>query len=254
MYLSKIQLRRNISIKELAILDKTDGYRLHKLVWRLFSDDSERKRDYLYRHEAVNGWPIFYTVSKRPPEDRSGLWEIDMKPYEPKLAKQDRLAFMLRANPVRIAKQERTDNEVKAWLKSRVARELPIKEATKKRIRHDVIMEEKTRIGFKHLSQDQRPDVATLVQETGVSWLKEKGDENGFHIDDDSVNPSVRADGYCQHRLYKRKGKKLVEFSTLDFNGILSVTDAATFVEKCLFKGLGSAKGFGCGLMLVKRI
>jgi len=33
-----------------------------------------------------------------------------------------------------------------------------------------------------------------------------------------------------------------------------SVADPAIFVEKCLFKGIGPAKGFGCGLMLVKRI
>ncbi len=32
-----------------------------------------------------------------------------------------------------------------------------------------------------------------------------------------------------------------------------TVTDPVAFVEKCLFGGIGPAKGFGCGLMLVRR-
>jgi CRISPR system Cascade subunit CasE len=76
----------------------------------------------------------------------------------------------------------------------------------------------------------------------------------GFLVEDDEETQRVRVDGYSQHRLYKNKGCKPVELSTLEFNGILTVTDPATFVEKCLFTGIGPAKGFGCGLMLAKRI
>lgn len=231
-----------------------EGYQLHKIVWKIFSDSPNRKRDFLYRYETVNGWPTFYTVSERAPENVGELWDINTKPYEPQLMAGDRLAFKLRANPVRLTKKERTADEVGAWCKNREERGLVAKEPTKKRLRHDVVMEAKNKIGFKDLPPDKRPHLATLIQEAGMAWLKEKSNENGFFIDDDSAHPSVRADGYCQHRLYKGKGRKFIEFSTLEFNGTLTITDPGKFTDECLFTGIGPAKGFGCGLMLVKRV
>jgi len=50
--------------------------------------------------------------------------------------------------------------------------------------------------------------------------------------------------------LYKKQGR--ITFSTLDFSGILGVTDPGQF-RNTLFNGIGPAKGFGCGLMMVKR-
>ena len=43
-------------------------------------------------------------------------------------------------------------------------------------------------------------------------------------------------------------------YSTLEFDGILAVTEPEVFIEKCLFSGIGPAKGFGCGVMLVRRV
>ncbi|MBE0437199.1 MAG: type I-E CRISPR-associated protein Cas6/Cse3/CasE, partial [Methylomicrobium sp.] len=62
----------------------------------------------------------------------------------------------------------------------------------------------------------------------------------------------IRVDGYRQHRFLKRKGNKQVSLSTLEFNGLLTVTDPNLFI-KTLYTGIGPAKGFGCGLMLVRR-
>ncbi|MBE9580954.1 MAG: type I-E CRISPR-associated protein Cas6/Cse3/CasE [Proteobacteria bacterium] len=42
-------------------------------------------------------------------------------------------------------------------------------------------------------------------------------------------------------------------FSSVDFLGDLEITDVKKFT-KALFGGLGRAKAFGCGLMLVRRI
>jgi len=41
--------------------------------------------------------------------------------------------------------------------------------------------------------------------------------------------------------------------STVDFQGILTVTDPELF-RKALYEGLGKSKAFGCGLMLVRRV
>ncbi len=254
MFFSMIRLRRDISPKEVAGLVIGDVYSLHKLVWNLFSDDPDRKRDFLYRYESVKGWPTFYTVSAREPEDSSGLWEVSPKNYEPRLSKGERLAFKLRVNPIQHDKKERTEAEIEAWRASRKARSLKEKLPTKKRIRHDVVMEAKTRLNFKEMPHDKRPHVATLIQEAGVAWLKARETEQGFLVEDDKEKPTVRADGYCQHRLFKGKGAKPITFSTLDFNGILTVTDPDTFIEDSLYNGIGPAKAFGCGLMLVRRI
>ncbi len=227
MYFTLIKLRKNLLPHDIAGLNGGDGYNFHKLLWNLFSDGPDRKRDFLYRFEAIKGSPTFYTVSEREPVDSGHIWDIHPKLYVPKLKKGDRLSFTVRVNPIRSKR-----------------------DANGRQQRHDVVMEAKNKIGFKNLPADQRPPVATLIQDAGIDWLKARETEYGFSFED----TSVRVDGYFQHKLFKGKGSRPIIFSTVDFNGILSITDPATFVEKCLFKGIGPAKGFGCGLMLVKRI
>lgn len=231
MYFSLIRLRRDVSPKEVVAHSNGHAYQLHKLIWNLFSDGPDRKRDFLYRYEGLRGWPTFYTVSEREPNDASDLWEIQSKEYSPKIAMGDRLAFTLRVNPIR-SKRDQNDRHH----------------------RHDVVMEAKTRLGFKGLPHDQRPHIATLIQEAGVSWLKPRETELGITIDENGEKPAVRADGYVQHKLFRGRGTKPITFSTLDFNGVLTVIDPKKFVEKSLYEGIGPAKGFGCGLMIVRRI
>lgn len=250
MYFSLIRLRRDLSPKDIVSLGRSDGYRLHKMVWDIFSDGPDRKRDFLYRFEKVNGLPTYYTISERAPDDATGLWEVSTKSYQPKLAQGDRLAFKLRANPIQSSKLERTAEELESWQKSRVERGLKQNRWTEKVIRHDVVMEAKTKINFKNMSEEKRPHVATLIQEAGLEWLNSRENVYGFSV----VQSGTRADGYCQHRLFKGKSAKPVTFSTLEFDGVLTVTEPDTFVEKCLFNGIGPAKGFGCGLMLVRRV
>ncbi len=223
MYFSMIQLRRDISPRDMASITKGDGYQIHKLVWNLFADHPDRKRDFIYRHEPVNGWPTFYTVSHRAPLDASGLWEVAPKEYRPKLRAGQRLDFMLCANPIRSKRDE-----------------------NKRQHRHDVIMEAKLEMK----KRGDKINIPDVVQEQGMRWLLDRAASHGF-----TASPEgIRADGYRQHSLFKGKSNQLVTFSTVDFNGVLTVTEPDVFVEKCLFDGIGPAKGFGCGLMLVRRI
>jgi CRISPR system Cascade subunit CasE len=255
MYFGLIRLRPDLSPGDIVALGRSDGYGQHKTVWDLFSDGPDRRRDFLYRFESINGLPTYYTVSEREPIDAKGLWDINIKPYTPKLVRGDRLAFKLRANPVQSAKQERSAEELEAWRKSRAERGLkPSKSMekgwTKKVIRHDAVMEAKTRMNFKSLPTEERPHVAALIQEVGLEWINAKEKEYGFSV----ITTATRADGYAQHRFFKKIGGKPVTFSTLEFDGILTVTEPDVFIKKCLFDGIGPAKAFGCGLMLVKRI
>jgi CRISPR system Cascade subunit CasE len=227
MYFTLIKLRKNLLPRDIAGLNGGDGYSFHKLLWNLFSDGPDRRRDFLYRFEAIKGMPTFYTVSERKPVDSGNMWDVHSKPYDPKLQKGDRLSFTVRVNPIRSKRDENGRQQ-----------------------RHDVVMEAKNKVGFKNLPTDQRPHVGTLIQDAGIDWLKARSTENGFSFED----TNVRSDGYFQHKLFKGKNTQPITFSTLDLNGILSIIEPATFVEKCLFQGIGPAKGFGCGLMLVKRI
>jgi len=223
MYFSMIRLRRDIAPRDMAAMTKGDGYQIHKLVWNLFADHPDRKRDFIYRHEPVNGWPTFYTVSQREPQDASGMWEVTPKEYRPNLRTGQRLGFTLCANPIRSKRDE-----------------------NKRQHRHDVIMEAKLDIK----KRDEDINMPDIVQEQGAHWLLDRAASHGF-----SMSPEgIRADGYRQHRIFKGKGNQLITFSTVDFNGILTVIDPAVFVDKCLFDGIGPAKGFGCGLMLVRRV
>ena len=203
-----------------------DPYSLHQSVWRLFADHADRKRDFIYRLDQEGKRPLIYTVSERKPDMSLGLWHIETKEYEPKIRTDMQLAFMLRVNPVRTKRDENG-----------------------KQHRHDVVMEAKTRLKEQSTKQNERNPLATLVQEEGCKWLMARAEKHGF-----ATNPiKIRADGYQQHRFFKRKGSRSIQFSTLDFNGILTVVDPEVFVET-LYKGIGPAKGFGCGMMMVKRI
>lgn len=226
MYFSLIRLRRDLSPKDIAALGRSDGYKLHKMVWDVFSDGPDRQRDFLYRFENVDGLPTYYTVSEREPNDQTGLWDISTKAYLPRFMQGDRLAFKLRANPVQLIKKDRTAEELEAWHKRRGERGLkPTKSMekgwTEKVTRHDVVMDAKTKIDYKNLPEEQRPHVATLIQEVGMEWLKSRESEYGFSV----VPSETRADGYIQHRLFKGKAAKPITFSTLEFDGVFTIAD-----------------------------
>ncbi len=223
MYLSMIRLRRDVPPRDMATMTKGDGYQIHKLIWNLFADHPDRQRDFIYRHELVNGWPTFYAVSRREPQDASGMWEITPKEYHLKLQVGQRLGFTLCANPIRSRRDE-----------------------SGRQHRHDVIMEAKLELKKK----GENIILPDIIQEYGGRWLLERATSRGF-----SLSPEgIRVDGYRQRRLFKGKANQPITFSTLEFNGTLTVTAPDVFVEKGLFEGIGAAKGFGCGLMLVKRI
>jgi CRISPR system Cascade subunit CasE len=58
-------------------------------------------------------------------------------------------------------------------------------------------------------------------------------------------------EGYQSHCFRKAARGREIKYGSLDFKGVLSVTDAELFKET-LFYGIGRSKAFGCGLMMVK--
>lgn len=212
------------------------AYSEHQLLWRFFPSPHGFNRDFLFRRRDVDGVPRFYVVSQREPKAPHPAWHVQTRSYTPELAEGTRLNFELRANPV-IARS--TDGRGK---------------------RHDVVMDEKKRLltarGLADWAawtpdrrtadgaHDPRPELSELVARTCGAWLQARAEQHGFALDPNAL----RADGYAQ-----QGGKRAeLRFSTVDFNGTLTVTDRERFAQ-ALKGGIGRAKAFGCGLLLVRR-
>ncbi len=218
MILTRARLRRGAAARTQFWRLADHEYALHQLVWRLFADRDERQRDFLYRVDERAAQPCLYLLSQRPPAGGSDLFELHQRPFAPQLRPGDRLRFSLRANPI----------------------------VSRGGKRHDVVMDAKTRLGWKTLPATDRPPLAQLVQEAGGAWLAQRAAQHGFEL----VPGALRVDGYLNRRL--RKHGREIRLSTVDFDGELVVREPASFL-RLLAEGLGPAKGFGCGLLLVAR-
>jgi len=223
LYLCRARLRRDASIAALAslLVPANDDARLsagHRLIWALFADGPDRRRDFLWRE---NGPGSFMTLSVRKPSDPHGLFDLEEpKVFAPALAPGDRLGFRLRAN----ATVARPDGKARGK-------------------RADVVMN-----AIHALSEHERAEARRgAIVTAGRAWLHAQGGRHGFHIDDDVV-----VDGYDQRRV-PRDSQRAVEFSSLDFEGRMTVRDPALFLNQ-LARGFGRAKAFGCGLMLIRRV
>lgn len=247
-YFSKVELDLSQRAARESLLELDNPYREHQLLWQLFPGVA--KRDFLFAR-ASEGQPTYYLVSASKPLARTPACIVQTRDYQPQLAVGEELSFKLKANPVSVNKTPRTPQQHQAWLENRKREGLPEKDPNhvfSRRIRHDVVMQAKRDLGWKSLPEHERPLLAELAQQAGTQWLSEREPANGFRLHPESL----RVDGYFQHR-FTKKGSGLIRFSSLEFEGVLTVTDPGLFVEKALFSGIGPAKAFGCGLMLVRR-
>jgi CRISPR system Cascade subunit CasE len=225
MFFSRITLKRSPDGRGDVRAFPKDGYEAHKLIWMFFADSPHRKRDFLFRFQEEGGGR-FYAVSERKPIDPTGWWIVNSKDYDPRLKTGDVLAFMLRVNPV-VGRHTEDDHQV----------------------RHDVVMDEKKQLEKIQPDRNQWPSFSEIVQRAGEKWLGNRAAQHGFEI----VGGRLRVDGYRTHNYRKRAGGRPVSISTLEFTGALAVRDPQAFT-RALFCGVGPAKGFGCGLLMVRRV
>ena len=203
------------------------AYEAHQWLWRFLPAPPGTVRNFLFRRREVEGLPRFYVVSDRQPIAPTAHWQVSSKAYAPGLAEGDALTFELRANPV-----------------------VSTRNAAGKASRHDVVMQEKTRllkeqglVRWADWTTPDRPALQALIQDCARAWLVKRSEAIGVTLAADSV----RAEGYEQHR--GKVGE--LRFSTVDFSGRLQVRDPEA-LRRALFSGIGHAKAFGCGLLLVR--
>ena len=90
------------------------------------------------------------------------------------------------------------------------------------------------------------PRRTALAQEVAPEWLARH--DFGLDVDADSV----QVEAYDQFRFVHPEGGKLT-LARLDLRGTGTVRDAQA-LRQALYKGIGRARGFGFGLLLVRRI
>lgn len=194
-----------------------EAYRDHSLIWRLFPGDGA-PRDFVFRSEHREaGSSIYYVVSQREPQAQPGLFKVQSKQYSPQLLEGDWLRFDLRANPT----ISRRDEE-------------------KRSHRHDVLMDAK-----RNESSDE--DAPSRMDAAAQKWLLQRAPDWGLNVRPESLLTT----GYAQHRL-RHKGQR-IEYSSLDYQGTAQVVDPKLLCT-ALINGVGRARGFGCGLLMIKRM
>jgi len=206
---------------------RADAYADHQWLWRFFRAVPGGSREFLFRRQDRADAPRYYVVSQSQPDGGNSAWSVQSREYAPILRPGEQLRFDLRANPV-----------------------VTVTDGNQSR-RHDVVMHAKKRLlqqrglrAWAQWTESDKPALADLVRDTCSTWLDQRAERLGCEIDRDSL--SVEA--YVQHR---GKGEK-VQFSTVDLSGGLTVVEPARMLD-ALYRGVGHARAFGCGLLLVRR-
>lgn len=214
-----------------ALQQRVDGpYADHQWLWRWFPAPAGSARDFIFRRHADGELLRYYAVSKRSPAELEGAWRVQVREYAPVIKTGERFSFELRANPT---VRHGRDGKSK---------------------RHDVVMEAKKKLlaerGLSRwadwLDDGAKPELAALVQQSCGDWLARRGESLGF----EPVPESLIVEAHEQHR---ERADQSMQFTTVDFSGELRVTDAQAF-RLALLSGVGSAKGMGCGLLMVRRL
>lgn len=293
MFISRVRVRQNIrELSHLSSLLRHNGYGSHQLLYDLFPKSESRdylfreeiaKEQLGFQHGA-KGEPVYYLVSKREPSLGSPLFFVESKLYQPKLAIGDRLSFSLRANPTVTRKANGRKNSIRHDVVMDAQRAILHDLAQMLGVSTDGGKTDlKRRVLTEWSKSDNQAITSCLAQAIGgneryenllnskmkredlceaaikastdkalENWFQEKGRKKGFRLvsENSKGNLKFQAEGYRWHPL-SRKGKN-AGFSSVDFAGELEVTDSNLFLD-VLYNGIGPAKAFGCGLMLVKR-
>lgn len=256
MYLSRIGVAESIAERtQLGLLLKGNSYGIHRLLWDLF----EKKERFLFREEnareqlaTTRSLPIYYVVSDKAPAAENPLFRVESKPYNPIIETGDMLGFTLRANPTiarnsdgstRSRRHDVVIDAQRRWLMTACSEQGLPAEGSKSELRQS-LGSHKDYEGPKGAEAIDR-QLKMITEQAAINWMKARGVTNGFELQSSEVN------GYRWHAL-PEKGRG-AGFSSVDYTGVLKVTDPSSF-KNALRNGLGPAKAFGCGLLLIRRV
>ena len=167
-YFSRVLVPAGLWLHDPALKRVDPLYRDHQLLWKLFPDQPEHPRDFLFRAETgfnatgPASASVYYLVSARVPQ----AWHADVqlltKPYAPRLQAGELVQFSLRANPT-ISRAGSDGVRGK---------------------RHDVLMHAKTQARAQGLSADAIP---ARVAQAAADWLQQRAAQWGLQLDAPSL-------------------------------------------------------------------
>ena len=199
-----------------ARLRLRDSYAWHQAVWKTFPGRDGEKRDFLTRLDQRRDGFRLLIVS--PIEPLRPSWcpaeSWKTKPIPEGYLTRPRYRFQLCANPTKKVGKEMADGS-----RTKNGRRVPLV---------------------------QREELA--------AWIRRKGDQGGFAVDEATLRTFSRG-----HEYFSKGEKEWVEktvtglHSAVEFQGVLTVTDPAKF-HQAFTRGIGSAKAFGFGLLVIAPI
>lgn len=206
-----------------------DVYAWHKMLWECYPDQPEAERDFLTRIDQIEGAYRFWVLAKRKPV-RPQWCPVDgfsLNEIAPSFLAHRYYAFDLRANPVKAMVQRTANGEpvLKANGKRKSGKRMPL------------VKPDELRAWL-----DRKGEVRCRDKEAGHDV------PGGFRIVEEKpleISPMVESH-------FRKKGHSGYH-GGVQFRGILEVTDREQFIASYQ-SGIGSAKGFGFGLLLLAPI
>lgn len=223
LWLSRVRLRRDQPSQAFVPLlqprdesERSDTW--HKLLWGLFHEMRDDRRDFLWRLEDDVAW----VLSRREPRDPHGLFDLRTKPLPLSLSAGERWSFKLRVNPT-----------------------------ASERVAGDLLKRRGKRVGVVSRALRGLPPAAPpeakdqIVHAALRDWLTRKGEQHGFALLD------LQVEQECHSALSRAcAGKGLpIRLDVADLAGVLEVTDPGR-LRAAMTCGFGRARAFGHGLML----
>ena len=203
-----------------------DVYAWHKMLWECYPDQPDANRDFLTRIDLLEGAYRFWLLAKKKPV-RPQWCPADgfaLKEISPSFLSHQYYAFDLRANPVRAVVQRDSNGEQIFGNSGK----------RKRGKRVPLVKPDELRAWLVRKAEARSRDKETGLDVSG-----------GFRIVEErplEISPMVESH-------FRKKGHSAYH-GGVQFRGILEVTDREKFIESYQ-SGIGSAKGFGFGLMLL---
>ncbi|GAB3379696.1 type I-E CRISPR-associated protein Cas6/Cse3/CasE [Spongiibacter taiwanensis] len=247
----------------------------------------EVAKEQLKQHAGAKGEPVYYVLSVTRPRESTPLFTVESKEYRPQFQAGQRLSFCLTANPVVTRDKKRCDLVMDEQLVffRQACKEIGLscegsKGDLKRRLMENQRASAVTDYLCSYLSQsrcfadavaghsvDVLLGLATqeAVSRRLIQWLAHNPSRDGLfsiaeqEVEDDDGDreitvPVFQWQRYRIHPLPQKDAsarKQQARFLSVDISGELIVKDPEGFLTM-INNGIGPAKAFGCGLMLIR--
>ena len=223
MYYSKLIFTPHQKGEEVGVLEWENIYQHHQFIWGLFDSDNNQALqagDFVFKVDQLAETPVIHLLSKRQPKQQINRWQVNSSLWQPDIAENALFQFALRVNPC-----------VKINGK-----------------RHDIFLHAK-----KTATPEEQKNLHQTLTDVGNQFLLKRAESWGVEFLNDSIR--FGNSNTCQGKKHDSTATKHhnIKISMVDYSGILKIKDPTLFTEK-ITKGIGHAKRFGCGLMLINKI